>query len=235
VKVLAIIPARGGSKSIPRKNIIDFLGKPLIYWTITAALRVKQIDRVIVSTEDAEIAEIARESGAEVPFIRPEELAEDGTLDYPVIRHCLDNLSSDEEYEPDMIAIMRATSPVRPEGLVSDAIAKFRSMEEADSLRVVCEAPITPYKMWSLEGEYMVPLVNSTIEDQTNQPRQQLPIAYWQIGILDLVWRRSLNEYENIVGKRVVPYIVSRDLISDIDDQASLERAEEVFRSVMFS
>ncbi len=235
MKVVAIIPARGGSKSIPRKNIIDFLGKPLIYWTIAAALRVEQIDRVIVSTEDAEIAEIARESGAEVPFIRPEELSEDGALDYPVIRHCLDSLSSDEEYEPDMIAIMRATSPVRPAGLVGDAITKFRSMEEADSLRVVCEAPITPYKMWSLKGGYMVPLVNSTIEDQTNQPRQRLPLAYWQIGILDLIWRETLYQYENIVGKRVAPYIVSHDLISDIDDQASLERAEEVFRSVMFS
>lgn len=235
MKVVAIIPARGGSKSIPRKNIIDFLGKPLIYWTIKAALGVEQIDRVIVSTEDAQIAEIARESGAEVPFIRPEELAEDDILDYPVIRHCLDSLSSDEEYEPDMIAIMRATSPVRPEGLVGDAIAKFRSMEDADSLRVVCEAPITPYKMWSLEGEYMAPLVDSTIKDQTNQPRQRLPLAYWQIGILDLIWRQTLYQYENIVGKRVVPYIVSRDLISDIDDQASLERAEEIFRSVMFS
>jgi len=208
MKVLAIIPARGGSKSITRKNIIDFLGKPLISWTIETALKVEQIERVIVSTEDAEIAKIALESGADVPFIRPEELAEDGTLDYPVIRHCLDNLSSNEKYEPDMIAIMRATSPVRPAGLVDDAITRFRTMEEADSLRVVCEAPITPYKMWSLQGEYMVPLIESAIEDQTNQPRQRLPLAYWQIGMLDLIWRETLYQHENIVGNQVVPYIV---------------------------
>ena len=136
--IAAIIPARGGSKSIPRKNIISFLGKPLIYWSIVVAIKSKLIDRVIVSTDDKEIAEIAKKFGAEIPFMRPKHLGGDLVLDYPVIRHCLDYLSESEGYQPDIVVQLRPTSPLRPDGLVDEGISKLISNPAADSLRVVC-------------------------------------------------------------------------------------------------
>jgi len=112
--VLAVIPARGGSKGIPRKNIRDFAGAPLIAWSIAAALRAETVTRVIVSTDDEEIAGVAREWGAQTPFLRPAELAQDDTTDYPVFRHALDWLAAHEDYHPDVVVQLRPTSPVRP-------------------------------------------------------------------------------------------------------------------------
>ncbi|HQC21081.1 MAG TPA: acylneuraminate cytidylyltransferase family protein, partial [Anaerolineaceae bacterium] len=113
-EVLALIPARGGSKGIPRKNIRDFGGAPLIAWSIAAALRAETVTRVIVSTDDEEIAAVAREWGAETPFLRPAELAQDDTTDYPVFRHALDWLAAHENYRPEVVVQLRPTSPVRP-------------------------------------------------------------------------------------------------------------------------
>ena len=113
-EVLAIIPARGGSKGIPRKNIRPFAGYPLIAYSIAAGLQAKTVTRVIVTTDDDEIAEVARSYGAETPFLRPAELAQDLTTDLPVFQHALNWLASHEDYHPDVIVHLRPTSPVRP-------------------------------------------------------------------------------------------------------------------------
>jgi CMP-N-acetylneuraminic acid synthetase len=115
-EVLALIPARGGSKGIPRKNIRDFSGYPLIAWSIAAAKQSELVTRVIVSTDDEEIAAVARAWGAETPFLRPAEFAEDKTTDLPVFVHALAWLAENENYRPDVVVQLRPTSPIRPSG-----------------------------------------------------------------------------------------------------------------------
>src|SRR5512135_2313933 len=121
-EVLALIPARGGSKGIPRKNIRPFAGYPLMAFSIAAALQAELVTRVIVSTEDQEIAEVARQFGAETPFLRPEELATDRSTDLPVFQHALTWLARHEDYHPEIILHLHATSPVRPPGILDQAV-----------------------------------------------------------------------------------------------------------------
>ncbi|HEY5903570.1 MAG TPA: acylneuraminate cytidylyltransferase family protein, partial [Anaerolineales bacterium] len=117
-QVLAVIPARGGSKGIPRKNIRLFSGWPLLAWSIAAAQQAETVSRVIVSTDDEEIAAVGREYGAETPFLRPAEFARDDTTDLPVFEHALRWLDEHEGYRPEVVVQLRPTSPIRPRGLV---------------------------------------------------------------------------------------------------------------------
>src|SRR5512134_3581554 len=120
--ILALIPARGGSKGIPRKNIRNFAGSPLIAWSIAAGLQANSVSRVIVSTDDEEIASVAREYGAEAPFMRPSDLAQDRTTDLPVFEHALKWLEDIEGYKPDIVIQLRPTSPLRPKDCVDSAV-----------------------------------------------------------------------------------------------------------------
>ena len=137
MNIVAIIPARGGSKGIPRKNIKELDGKPLIAYIIETALKVEELDRVIVSTEDEEIAEIAKKCGAEVPFIRPEELAKDETPTLPVLQHTVKYLEEKESYRPDIIVLLYATSPLLKAERVSEAIRMLKEGEFESILSVV--------------------------------------------------------------------------------------------------
>ncbi len=121
-EVVAIIPARGGSKGIPRKNIRFFAGHPLVAFSIAAALQAEMVTRVIVSTDDEEIAQVSRRCGAEAPFLRPAEFAADNTMDLPVFQHALTWLAEKEGYHPDAVLHLHPTSPVRPKGLLDKAI-----------------------------------------------------------------------------------------------------------------
>ena len=153
-EVLAIIPARGGSKGIPRKNIKDFAGHPLIaYQHCRRAAVVAAVTRVIVSTDDEEIAAVARECGAETPFLRPAEFAQDQTLDLPVFQHALEWLAGHEGYHPDIVVQLRPTSPVRPPELVDEAVELLLAHPEADSVRGVVPAGQNPHKMWRIDPE----------------------------------------------------------------------------------
>src|SRR5512138_2171489 len=136
-EVLAIVPARGGSKGIPRKNIRLFAGYPLIAYSIAAGKQATMVSRVVVSTDDEEIAAVARDYGAETPFLRPGDLAADDTTDLPVFLHALEWLEQHEDYRPDLIVQLRATSPIRPPQLVDRAIQKLASHKDADSVRGV--------------------------------------------------------------------------------------------------
>ena len=230
MRVLAIIPARGGSKGIPRKNLYPFLGKPLIYWSILAAQKSALIDRVVVSTEDTEIETVSRELGAEVPFLRPESLAADDVTDYPVIRDCLEKLKKIEGVQPEIVVQLRPTSPLRPTGLIDQGIEKLMGTEDADSLRVVCEPQNNPYKMWQISGKFMRPLIETSMYEAFNQPRQNLPAAYWQIGTLDVIRVETIFDKESLSGSRTLPLVVDPSIAVDIDDLDSLKRAETVFK-----
>ncbi|HXD12303.1 MAG TPA: acylneuraminate cytidylyltransferase family protein, partial [Anaerolineales bacterium] len=151
-KILALIPARGGSKGIPRKNIRSFAGFPLIAWSIAAGLQSRSISRVIVSTDDEEIAGVARQYGAEVPFLRPREIAQDRTTDLPVFEHALKWLEDIEAYKPSIVVQLRPTSPIRPVDCVDSAVRILVEHENADSVRGVVPAGQNPYKMWRFNG-----------------------------------------------------------------------------------
>ena len=136
-EILAIIPARGGSKGIPRKNLVDFAGKPLLAHSIRHALEASSITRVLVSTEDEEIAEVARAYGAEVPFLRPPELAEDSILDWPVFEDVLAALARSESYHPELVVHLRPTAPHREPGAIDEAVSLLIKTPQADSVRSV--------------------------------------------------------------------------------------------------
>ena len=152
-EILALIPARGGSKGIPRKNILSFVGQPLIAYSIAAGLQSKTVTRVVVTTNNEEIAEVARGCGAETPFLRPAELAQDRTTDLPVFQHALRWLAEHEDYHPQVVVHLRPTTPIRPQDLVDHSVAVLLAHPEADSVRGITLAHQNPFKMWLLEGE----------------------------------------------------------------------------------
>lgn len=227
MEVLAVIPARGGSKGIPRKNVVELLGRPLLWWSVRAALDAETVTRTVLSTDDAEIAEIGASAGAEVPFLRPAELAGDEVLDLPVFLHVLQALADAEGYRPDLVVHLRPTSPLRPPGLVDDGVRTLAADPAADSLRAVTVPANNPFKMWRIEGGVLVPLVDSGIPEQYNQPRQALPDAYWQTGTLDVVRTATLVEQRSMTGRRILPMVIDPELAVDIDDPVSLAVAED--------
>src|SRR4051794_3238689 len=158
-EVLALIPARGGSKSVPRKNLLPVAGKPLIAYSIMHAQACPSITRIIVSTDDDEIADVARQLGAEVPFRRPAEAASDTATDFQVFHHALSWLSEHEGYSPELVVHLRPTGPVRETALIASAIERMLATPEADALRSVGTAEQTPYKMWRVEGAFLRPLI----------------------------------------------------------------------------
>ena len=189
-EVIALIPARGGSKGIPRKNIRLFAGYPLIAWSVAAAKQSELVTRIIVSTDDEEIAAVAREYGAETPFLRPLELAQDRSTDLPVFEHALKWLEDVESYRPDVIVQLRPTSPIRPRSMVDDAIRILADHSKADCVRGVVPAAQNPFKMWRFEdeGKPLKPLLElGGIPEPYNAPRQALPPVYWQTGHIDAI------------------------------------------------
>lgn len=228
-EVLAIIPARGGSKGIPRKNIRDFSGYPLIAWSIAAGLKSELVTRVIVSTDDAEIAAVAREWGAETPFLRPAEFAEDKTTDLPVFVHALEWLEQNEGYKPDVVVQLRPTSPVRPLGLVDDAVRVLLQHADADSVRGIVPAGQNPHKMWRLPVGEAAPMANllavDGIEEPYNAPRQILPDIYWQTGHIDAI-RPAAILNGSMSGKTIYPLLIDPNFTVDLDNLRDWARAE---------
>src|SRR5512143_1698200 len=204
--ILAIIPARGGSKGIPRKNIRDFAGYPLIAYSIAAALQASSVTRTIVSTDDAEIAAVAREWGAETPFLRPAEFAQDNSTDLPLFEHALHWLALNESYRPDVVVQLRPTSPIRPRDCVDRAVSILLAHADADSVRGVVPAGQNPHKMWRLSGED-APMKN-LLDVPYNARREALPPIYWQTGHSDAVRRATIEEKHSMSGSRVYPLII---------------------------
>lgn len=226
--VLALIPARGGSKSIPRKNLIEIAGKPLIAWSILHALESARISRVVVSTDDAEIAAVAEKWGAEVPFLRPSEYAEDLSPDIDVVRHALDFLERNEAYEPNMVVHLRPTGPVRHVADIDAAIELLAGHPEADAVRSVSLVRQTPYKMWRLRDDgTLQPLLElPDLPDCQSRPRQLLPLVYWQNGYVDVLRPRAVLEKNSMWGDHVLPFMVDTTLF-DLDYPDDIPPVEE--------
>ena len=228
-EILALIPARGGSKGIPRKNIRNFAGYPLIAWSIAAANQSELVTRVIVSTDDEEIAAIARECGAETPFLRPAELAQDKTTDLPVFEHALRWLEEAEGYRPEIMVQLRPTSPIRPNGMLDHAIRILLEHSEADCVRGVVPAGQNPFKMWRFDGEAkpMKPLLDvDGIAEPYNAPRQILPPVYWQTGHIDAIRVSTIKRKKSLTGDVIYPLMIDPRYTVDIDNLSDWAKYE---------
>jgi CMP-N-acetylneuraminic acid synthetase len=228
MEVMALIPARGGSKSIPRKNIIEFAGYPLIAYSIAAGLAAESVGRVVVSTDDEEIAAVSRRYGAEVPFMRPAEHAEDATPDLPVFVHALEWLDEHEGYRPDMVVQLRPTSPFRRLWHIEGSVEKLAARPDADSVRTVIEPFQNPFKMWTIgQDEVMQPLVKTEFKEAYNMPRQALPQVYWQTGYVDAAWSKTILN-GSMTGERILPLVIEPGDWVDIDSPDDWKRAERL-------
>ncbi|KAB2946572.1 MAG: acylneuraminate cytidylyltransferase [Candidatus Methanoperedens nitroreducens] len=215
-KIIAIIPARGGSKGLPGKNIRSLAGKPLIAWTIDKAKKSKYIDKVIVSTEDNEIAEISRKYGAEVPVLRPEELAKDDSPTIDAIMHIINWFESKEEYF-DIIILLEPTSPLRKENDIDNAVELFiENIDHAGSLVSVGEVHMeNPHITKKIENGYVKPLIEI---GKNLYQRQQLPKVYFPYGVIYLALTIALKKNKTFYLERTIPYFIERWQNYEIDD-----------------
>ena len=224
--VLALIPARGGSKGIPRKNVITVGGRPLIAYSIQHARDSRHVTRTVVSTDDEEIARVARERGSEVPFMRPAEYAQDLSPDIDAFRHALSWLEENEGYRPELVVHLRPTGPVRRVELIDQAIEQMLQHPEADSLRSVSWPTQTPYKMWRIENGNLERLLRvDGLPDACSMPRQMLPEVFWQNGYVDVIRPRTILEQGMMTGARVLPFVVD-DPIYELDYPESIPELE---------
>ena len=231
-EVLALIPARGGSKSIPRKNLLVIGGRPLVAHSIAQAKASRHITRTIVSTDDDEIAEVARAFGAEVPFMRPAAFAQDRSLDIDVFRHALEWLREHENYRPELVVHLRPTGPVRRVERIDDAIRLMLAHPAADSLRSVSLAEQSPYKMWRIVQNRLEPLVQAPgVVEAHSSPRQGLPAVYWQNGYVDIVRPRVVLEQGRIAGDHVLPFVVEEPVL-ELDYPESIPTIEAALRAL---
>jgi len=231
-KVLALIPARGGSKSIPRKNILPFAGYPLIAYSIAAGLAAETVTRVIVSTDDEEIAAVARRYGAETPFLRPAEFALDNTPDLPVFRHALDWLAEQEGYHPEIVVQLRPTSPFRRVWHIDQAVRQLLERPEADAVRTVCSPFQNPFKMWRIGADgFIQPLMDTSYPEAYNMPRQLLPDVYWQTGYVDATWTDTILLKNSMTGDHILPLVIPPSDWIDLDSPDDWRRAERLLES----
>ena len=233
LKVLALIPARGGSKGIPRKNVMLLSGKPVIAYSILHAKASRYINRTIVSTDDAEIAEVSRQWGAEVPFIRPSEYAQDLSPDIDVFRHALLWLREHEGYEPDVVVHLRPPGPVRRVELIDQEIELLIQHPEADAVRSVTLAQQSPYKMWHIsEDGYLKPILRfDNMADSQSIPRQMLPLVYWQNGYVDAIRPRAVLEKNSMWGDTALPFVINEHLY-EIDYPENIPAVEDALRQL---
>lgn len=216
----AIIPARGGSKGVPRKNVKLLQGFPLIAYSIVAARLSKMTDRVIVSTESSEIAEIAVQFGAEVPFLRPAEYAGDRSPDIDFIVHAIDWFAEHDTVQPDLFAHLRPTTPLRDPVLIDKAIDEIRQNTEATALRSVHELAEPPQKMFMIENGYLAGFFpDEKRPEYYNLPRQVFPKAYHPNGYVDIIRTGFVKETKTLHGPKMIGFVTPFTIEIDTPDE----------------
>ena len=218
---IGIIPARGGSKGIPRKNIRRLNGKPLLAYSIEHAKDTEGLERVVVSTDDQEIAELAGDYDVEV-IIRPEELATDSARTLPVVQHVLGQIDPRRVY--DKIVLLQPTSPLRRVADIDQAITLLEPV--FDSVMSVCQVRYSPYKMYHLENHCLIPIFSDSVH---GTPRQELPPVYRENGAVYVTWRQIID-HGSLLGTRIRPLILDQESALDIDDELDLKIAELLIR-----
>ncbi|MBT4932937.1 MAG: acylneuraminate cytidylyltransferase family protein [Rhodospirillaceae bacterium] len=217
----AIIPARGGSKGVPGKNIRTLRGHPMIAYSIIAARECANIDRIIVSTDSPEIAKIATSYGAEVPFMRPPELAGDLSPAIDFMTHALDQLALEND-KPDMMVMLLPTTPLRDSAVIDEAITRLQQTPEATGLRSAHELPEPPQKMMGIKDGYLCGLFpDDPRPEYFNLPRQTFPIAYHPNGYVEIVRRETLINEGTLYGSKIqsfiTPFTIEIDAPEDFD------------------
>lgn len=234
-KILGIIPARGGSKSIPRKNIKPLLGKPLIAWAIEALKESGVCDRVIVSTDDEEIADVAKKYGAEVPFMRPAEFAQDTSPTLPVLQHAVKWLKENEAWEPDIVVLTQATTPGIPASFIKEGFDLFLK-SNADSVMSLVEVPggYSPHWQFNLkEGNKAELFVGGSVKEVIRR-RQDLPQTYIRNSAFYIFKTRLLFEEDpSFYGNDVRGFVMDGKYSIDIDTPEDWEAAERQLKKIL--
>lgn len=206
--IIAIIPARGGSKGVPGKNIKKLGGYPLIAYSIVACRLAKKIDRVIVSTDSTEIAEIAKSFGAEVPFMRPAELAQDNSNDLEFIEHAINWFENNEGIIPEYLVHIRPTTPLREPELLDSAILKIIENPDATSLRSVHEIRESPYKLLGINNDFLEGLYpDDPRPEYYNLPRQNFPPVYQPNGYVDIIKSETVLKLKTLHGPKILSFL----------------------------
>ncbi len=212
-KIITIIPARGGSKGVPRKNIKPLNGKPLISYAIMAAKRSKYVDRVLVSTDDKEIAKISKKYGAEVPFLRPAELATDTAQTKPVLQHVITCLEREEGYKPDVVILIQPTSPSVLSGDIDTAVEKMFKTK-TNSCVSVCEISERPEWMYVVKKGMIKLFMKSNIKSTR---RQDLPVIYRLNGAIYVTKKDVLMKKNKIIDEKSSSIIMPKERSFDIN------------------
>lgn len=231
-RILGVIPARGGSKTIPKKNIKPLLGKPLIAYTIVPAIRSKLLTRVIVSSDNKEIIEISKRYGAEVPFIRPKELATDLALAMDVIKHAVLETERLEGKKYDYVVMLQPTTPLRTTEDIDNALKKLIETEADSVISVVNVGPMHPVRMKRIVDER---LVDYAEEEMENMPKELLPPVYIRGGAIYAVKRDILVNKRSFKGDDCRPYVMPEERSINIDSEMDFLLAEAVMRKMKWS
>lgn len=222
-KIYSIIPARGGSKGVPKKNIALVMGYPLIAYSIAASKLSSRIERTIVSTDSDEIAKIARAYGAEVPFLRPAEFAQDCSADAEVFAHAAEWFKRNEGHMPDLMVQLRSTTPLRLPLEIDRAIDGLREHSQASGLRSAHQLAEPPHKMFQLdsEGYFQGFFPDDPRPEYYNLPRQMFPKAYHPNGYVDIIRTDLFRKTKSLYGEKILsfitPYAVEVDTPDDLD------------------
>lgn len=218
--ILCIIPARSGSKGIINKNIYNYNEQPLLSWSINQAKESKYNLKIFVSTDSEIYQKIAIEYGAECPVLRPSDISQDLSIDYDFILHTLQWLKDNENYLPSLIVQLRPTYPNRKIKVIDECIELFlNNIDKYDSLRSVIPIDKSPYKMYNIKEDVLVPLFTEVndIKEPYNQPRQILPKCYLHNGYIDIIKTETIYKYNDVTGNCIYPYVMNPNECYDID------------------
>ena len=231
LKVLALIPARGGSRSIKLKNLKKINNISLVGHSINHALKSKLVDRVIVSSDNDKIIKETLKFGAEAPFKRPKEISRDDTLDFPVFEHCINWLKKNENWEPDIIVHLRPTCPFRKKGWIDNCVKELVNNEDAQAIRSVSLVKEHPYRMYEVNKKtnMLESYVKNVIAPATLR-RQDHPKLYHYNCVIDVTRLNTLKKVRSMTGDNLIGWFMNNDEVIDIDTQADLDYARYFFK-----
>ncbi len=229
--ILAVIPARSGSKKVVNKNIRLINGIPLFAYSILHAHHSDLINRIIVSTDSIKYRNIAKKYNAEVPFLRPDNISGDYSTDFEVFKHLLSWLKKNENYVPDILVHLRPTYPYRKAEDI-DLMIKMLIENDVDAVRSIAPAKENPFKMWLLEENNTIkPLISKVykINEPYNSPRQLLPTPYIQNASIDVLWSKTVLVKGSMTGKKILGYVMNHNY--DIDNESELKEIRKIMKN----